>query len=375
MSLINEEFPQDEELVYLNHAAVSPWPRRSSDAIKQFAEENTILGAQNYKRWMQTENILRERLRSLINAPAVEEISLLKNTSEALSVVACGLDWQQGDNVVSTNEEFPSNRFPWEAQEDHGVSLRQVPVQVNQPENALITACDKRTRIMSISSVQYGSGLRLDLEKLGSFCRANGILFCVDAIQSIGAHKFDVQAIQADFAMADAHKWMMGPEGIALFYCRAEIRHQLRLHQFGWHMVQHAGDYDRQEWQPADSSKRFECGSPNMLGAYALSASLSLIEEIGMDKIETAIKDKSEYIIRILNGIGNIKILTNTCRDKLAGIVSFQVDNADHRELHKQLMQKRVICANRYGGIRFSPHFYTPQSKIDRALEILSSLI
>lgn len=374
-TLLKHEFPQDKELIYLNHAAVSPWPRRTSEAIKQFAEENTVIGAEKYKRWMQRENILRKQLQSLINAPAVEDISLLKNTSEALSVVACGLAWNDGDNVVSTDEEFPSNRFPWEAQKEYGVSLRQIPVQVKEPEQALISACDENTRLMSISSVQYGSGLRLDLEKLGRHCRSNGILFCVDAIQSIGAHKIDVQSIHADFAMADAHKWMLGPEGIALFYCRSEIRDQLKLHQFGWHMVQHAGDYDRKGWQAADNGKRFECGSPNMLGTHALSASLSLIEEIGMDNIEEAINEKSRYIIDRLSNIKNIKLLTNTGSDRLAGIVSFQVEQANHQLLHKNLMQKRVICANRYGGIRFSPHFYTPQNKIDNAINILSSII
>jgi selenocysteine lyase/cysteine desulfurase len=374
-TLLKHEFPQDEELIYLNHAAVSPWPRRTSDAIKQFAEENTMIGAEKYKHWMQRENILRKQLQLLINAPAVEDISLLKNTSEALSVVACGLDWNDGDNVVSTDEEFPSNRFPWEAQKEYGVSLRQIPVQVEEPEKALIAACDENTRLMSISSVQYGSGLRLNLGKLGKHCRTNGILFCVDAIQSIGAHKIDVQNIHADFAMADAHKWMLGPEGIALFYCRAEIRDQLKLHQFGWHMVQHAGDYDRKDWQAADNGKRFECGSPNMLGTHALSASLSLIEEIGMDNIEEAINEKSRYIIDRLSNIKNIKLLTNTARDRLAGIVSFQVEQANQQKLHKDLMQKKVICANRYGGIRFSPHFYTPQNKIDNAIDILSSII
>jgi len=374
-TLLEYEFPQDKGLLYLNHAAVSPWPRRSAEAIKEFAEENTVLGAQNYKKWEQKEHSLRVQLRTLINAASENEISLLKNTSEALSVVASGINWQKSDNVVSTNEEFPSNRFPWQAQKKRGVELKQIPVQVKEPEQALMNACDERTRVMSISSVQYGSGLKLDLQVLGRFCRANQILFCVDAIQSIGAHKIDVQAINADFAMADAHKWMMGPEGIALFYCRAEIREQLKLYQFGWHMVEHAGDYDREEWQAAKSSKRFECGSPNMLGTHALSASLSLIEELGMDYIEKALCEKSAYIINKLNEIRNIRIVSNSSVERLAGIVNFQIEGVNHNELYAELMRNRVICAHRHGGIRFSPHFYTSKIKIDKALRILSSLI
>ncbi len=374
-SLIEREFPQDEGLIYLNHAAVSPWPYRSSAAIKQFADENYFTGAEKYKQWSAKENLLREQLRSLINAPSVNDIAILKNTSEALSVVACGINWKQGDNVVSTNEEFPSNRFPWEAQQEFGVSLKQVPVQVTEPEDALIAACDGHTRVMSISSVQYGSGLRLHLEKLGQHCRENRILFCVDAIQSIGAHKFDVQDMYADFAMADAHKWMLGPEGIALFYCRAEIRDQLKLHQYGWHMVQHAGDYDRQDWQSADSARRFECGSPNMLGTYALSASLSLIEEIGMENIETEIIELTSALIRKLKQINGLELLTNADPKRLAGIVTFTLPQSDLKALHVSLMRKRVICAHRFGGIRFSPHFYTPQDKIDKAIDILTSTV
>ena len=374
-SLIEREFPQDEELIYLNHAAVSPWPNRTSEAIRHFADENRFTGAENYKKWSAKEITLREQLRSMINAPSVNDIALLKNTSEALSVVACGIAWKDGDNVVITDEEFPSNRFPWEAQREHGVSLNQVPVQLDEPEDALISACDKHTRVMSISSVQYGSGLKLNLDKLGSHCRKNNILFCVDAIQSIGCHQFDVQSMQADFVMADAHKWMLGPEGIALFYCRAEVQDQLKLHQFGWHMVQHAGDYDKKDWQEANNARRFECGSPNMLGTYALSASLSLFEEIGIENIETEIIEKTLHIISQLNDIKGIKLITNQNQDQLAGIVTFNIENADHKVVHAKLMKNRVICAHRFGGIRFSPHFYTPNSKLDKAIKFLTSLI
>ncbi len=374
-SLLEQEFPQDENLIYLNHAAVSPWPYRSSDAIRDFAVENCTTGAENYKKWSAKEIQLREQLRSLINAASVDEIALLKNTSEAISVVASGIDWQAGDNVVSTNEEFPSNRLPWEAQEKHGVSFVEIPIQTVDPENSLIDACNKRTRVLSISSVQYGSGLRLKLEKLGKVGRENSIRVCMDAIQRIGSHKFDVQSVFADFAMADAHKWMLGPEGIALFYCREEVREQLEIHQYGWHMVQHAGDYDRKDWQIADNAKRFECGSPNMLGTYALSASLSLIEDVGIENIEKAISELTNYLIGQLKKIDGLELISNDDKEKLAGIVTFKIAGIDMKKLHKQLMHNRVICAHRFGGIRFSPHFYTPPHKLDKAIEILTSLI
>ena len=181
--------------------------------------------------------------------------------------------------------------------------------------------------------------------------------------------------MRADFAMADAHKWMLGPEGIALFYCRAEIRDQIKLRQYGWHMVQHAGDFDKHDWQIADSARRFECGSPNMLGTYALSASLSLIEEIGIENIEAKIIELTSGLIQKLKQIDGLELLTNADQKKLAGIVTFNLPQIDLKALHANLTRNRVICAHRFGGIRFSPHFYTPQDKIDRAIDILNASI
>jgi len=372
-NIIKSEFQIDPDIHYLNHAGVSPWPVRAANAVKKFADENVKSGATGYLDWLKLETRLRTQIKGLINAPSPDDISLLKNTSEALSVVACGIDWHDGDNIISTDQEFPSNRIVWEAQARYGVELRQIDIMAtDDPELALINACDERTRIMAVSSVQYGSGLKLDLARLGQFCRDNKLYFCVDAIQSIGAHQFDAQAIKADFVMADAHKWMCGPEGIALFYCRAEIRDQLRLNQFGWHMVEDHTDYDRKEWSPANHARRFECGSPNMLGIHALSASLSLFDEIGMEQIERCIVKNVSYLIDKLSEFKEINILSPTSEQRRAGIVTFKISTKESTEIHTNLMKNKVICANRMGGIRFSPHFYTDLNTIDKALEILS---
>jgi len=366
------EFKLDSDIQYLNHAAVSPWPVRTAEAVKQFADENVHSGASKYLDWLETETKLRTQIKTLLNAPSADDISLLKNTSEALSVVACGIDWQDGDNVVSTDQEFPSNRIVWEAQTRHGVEMRKIDVMTDEsPESCLINACDENTRIMAISSVQYGTGLKLDLVKLGQFCS----YYCVDAIQSIGAHKVDIQAINADFVMADAHKWMCGPEGIALFYCRADIREKLQLNQFGWHMVEEHGDYTRNSWTPANNARRFECGSPNMLGIHALSASLSLFEEIGMDNVELSILQKTSYLIDKLNNLADVELLTPASEQRRAGIVTFKITGNDMTDIYTRLMNNKVICANRLEGIRFSPHFYTDLEIIDNSLEKLSLYI
>ena len=239
----------------------------------------------------------------------------------------------------------------------------------------MINACDEKTRVLTVSSVQYGSGIRLDVQRLGEFCSTNNILFCVDAIQSIGAHQIDVQAIQADFVMADGHKWMLGPEGIALFYCNSEIRDQLELRQYGWRMIQDAGNYDMKEWRPSADAKRFECGSPNMLGIHALSASLSLFEEIGMEKIERSILMNTAYLFEKLSNIPGIEILTPEDERRHAGIVTFKIAGQDPCELHTNLLNEKVICARRCGGIRFSPHFYTGRNVIDKVLDIIDVII
>jgi selenocysteine lyase/cysteine desulfurase len=218
--------------------------------------------------------------------------------------------------------------------------------------------------------VQYASGFQLDLVRIGEFCRKNNILFCVDAIQSIGALQFDVQAIQADFVMADGHKWMLGPEGLALFYCREELLEKLTLHQFGWHMTDTFTDYDNDDWKPIDTARRFECGSPNMLGIHALSASLSLLLEVGMENVQTRIFDNTRYLFECINTADQLTLLSDMNEGRYSGIVTFKHNKADNDTLFSLLTKNDVMCAQRGGGIRFSPHFYTPKEKILRAVEI-----
>ena len=370
---LEQEFPLRDDLVYLNHAAVAPWPTRTAAAVQAFAEQNRHEGATHYPRWMETEQQLRDGLRDFINADSSDEIALLKNTSEGLSVIAWGLDWQPGDNIVSYREEFPSNRIVWESLAPTGVELRLASCDDNQdPEAALQSLVDKNTRLVSVSSVQYASGLRIDLERLGNFCHANDLLFCVDAIQSLGALPLDVQACHADFVVADAHKWLLGPEGIALFYCRQSRLESLRLHQYGWHMVEDYLDFDRRDWQPAASARRFECGSPNMLGIHAFNASLSLLIEAGADSISARVLDNTSWLATALGAIEGVTVATPTESGRFAGIVSFTPRSGDVRAVFEYLGHHGVVCALRDGRLRFSPHFYTPRARLERAVALVA---
>lgn len=371
----NDEFPQDPAICYLNHAAVAPWPKRAAEAVKAFACENLHQGARDYPRWVQLEHRLRGQLQTLLNAPGKGDIALVKNTSEALSFVAMGLDWTEGDEVLISDEEFPSNRIPWEALAPRGVRLRQVSLNGADPEGALIEAMGPATRLLSISSVQYASGLRMDLARLGRACRERGILFCVDAIQSLGAIELDVQAIHCDFAMADGHKWLLGPEGLGVFYCRREVRDRLHLTQFGWHMVEALGDYDRADWMPASTARRFEPGSPNTLAQHALSSSLELLLEVGLGRIQEALQQRTAYLIQSIGALPGARLLSPATPERRAGIVTFSFAGIDSQWLYQRLMQAGVVCAARGGGVRCSPHFYTSQEVLDRALGILRGLL
>ncbi len=369
--LMESEFELQPDLIHLNHAAVGPWPRCTREAVEAFARENATEGSFHYPEWVKKEARLRQLLAQLIHAPQADDIALLKNTSEALSVVAHGLSWQAGDNVVISDHEFPSNRIVWESLQDRGVEVRQVDLtSADSPEQALMQACNPRTRLLSISSVQYASGLRVDLTTLGQFCREQAILFCVDAIQSIGALEFDVTAVNADFVMADGHKWMLGPEGLALFYSRKHARDQLSLHQFGWRMVEHYEDFDRKDWQVADSARRFECGSPNMVAIHALHASIELLLANDMAKVEQRVIANSDALFTLINSSANLECLTDMTPGRYAGIVVFRHKHYPSEHMYRYLMQQRVLCALRGGGVRFSPHFYTPAKLLRQAIKL-----
>ncbi len=366
-----DHFTLADDIIYLNHAAVAPWPRVTMAAVHTFAEQNARFGSRHYPDWIRTEQALREQLRTLINARSSDEIALLKSTSEGLSVVAHGLDWEPGDNVIITNQEFPSNRIVWESLIPGGVEVRYADISRDDPEAAILALIDARTKLVSVSSVQYGNGLRLNLETIGRACEQREVLFCIDAIQSLGALPFDVRAVRADFVVADGHKWLLGPEGLALFYCRKEIMPRVRLHQFGWHMVDAMGDYDRKDWSPASTARRFECGSPNMLGIHALHASLELILSIGMDTIAQSLQANTQLILDTLQQSGRFTLLSPQAPERRAGIVTFKPQQGDVADLFERLQNAGVQCALRAGGIRFSPHFYMPRRDIERVLSYI----
>lgn len=375
---IADQFPVNQQCFYLNHAAVAPWPKCTSEAVQKFAEENCQTGAQGYLTWLKKEQQLRSKLAQLVGSKNQECVALVKNTSEALSFVAYGLEWQAGDIIVISDDEFPSNRIVWESlAQKFGVIIQQVRISAENPEAELLEAINSATlkpKLISVSAVQYASGIKLDLAKLGKACKENNVLFCVDAIQAVGAMEFKCDEWDIDFAMADGHKWMLGPEGLGFFFIKQQHIQNLNLYQYGWHMIKGAGDFSIKNWQPADNAQRFECGSPNMLASYALEASTDLLLTVGLDNVAIAIEENHAFLQQHLQALG-ADILSPLKSRNRAGIITFKFEGVDSAWLYQQLMNNNVVCANRGGGVRFSPHFHTTKTCMEGAIEVLKSLL
>lgn len=378
---LRELFPVLGRGQYLNHAAIAPWPLPVAEAVRQFAEENLRRGPRDYAAWIRREQSLRQRLAELAGAASPDDISLLKNTTEGISLVAFGLDWRAGDNLVLPQGEFASNRLPWLAQASRGVEIREVDIrQVDiragqNAEGALIAAMDRQTRLLSVSAVQWSDGFRLDLARLGAACRERGVLFFVDAIQQLGALQLNAEDCRIDFLAADAHKWLLGPEGVAVFYSRPDVRERLSLLQRGWHMYEQPWHFQREDWTPAAGGQRFEAGSPNSLGQAALHAAVGLLLEWGMHAVETRVLENSAYLIARLPELPGVRLASHDDPRRRSGIVSFSCDQLPARELHRRLAAHDVSCALRGDAIRLSPHFYQGEHELESFMGVLEEML
>ena len=286
--------------------------------------------------------------------------------------MAFGLDWKPGDNIVLPKGEFPSNRLPWLAQAAHGVEIREVDIRTTpEAETALINAIDQNTRLLSVSAVQWNDGFKLDLACLGEACGQKDVLFFVDAIQQLGALPLDVEACGIDFLAADAHKWLLAPEGIAVFYCAEKARPQLNLIQQGWHMFEQPWHFERENWTPTSSAKRFEAGSPNSLGQAAMNASVNLLLEFGMENVGRRVLANSDFLIRSLENLPGVRISSATAPERRSGIVSFTHDSLPVTDLHRGLSAAGVSTVIRDEAIRLSPHYYQGEYELLEFMEIL----
>jgi len=365
-----ELFPVCRSFNFQNHAGVAPLSLPAVDAIGRYARLAAETAGVSESLYEPVERI-RAGAAKLIGSHS-DEITFVKNTTEGLGWVAGGLDWRVGDNVVSTAVEFPANVYPWMALVSRGVQLRQVAEEAGRiPLDRLIEAIDENTRVLAVSAVQYASGFRMDLQRLGQLCRERDILFCVDAIQSLGVLPIDVEAMAIDFLSADGHKWLCGPEGCGIFYCRRERLPLLTPVMTGWLCMVDAMNFGDYRFEYVQSARKFDTGSYNLAGIYAMGASLEMFLELGIEAIWQRVKQLTDHLVQRLEAKG-YRVISSRRQGEASGIVAFVSDRHDQADLQHRLQHEHgVVIALREGRLRASPHFYNTIAEIDQLADLL----
>jgi cysteine desulfurase / selenocysteine lyase len=389
-ALRKEAFPVTDHCVYFNHAAVGPLSTAAYRAMEEHAREQRDCGARH---WRAEHAHFRKTAARLLGADR-DEISILKNTSEGLSFVAEGLGWRAGENVITSDSEFPSNYVPWKRLERRGVECRLIrSVDGAFTPEDVAALIDGKTRVVSLSSVAFHNGFAPDLVRIGQICADAGVLFCVDAIQSLGALPLDVREARISFLAADGHKWLLAPEGTAIFFVAAGAREELEVFETGWMNIELGGRFIGCGTELFPDGRRYEAGSLNTNGVYGLNASMDLLLEIGIDRIAPELLRIAERLATSLEGIG---FTIHTPRPIGSGIIAAtppEFDLSALRErlreggdelprdvtaisaLHRWLEHENVICAPREGMLRLSPHFYNDEREIDEVVAILREVV
>lgn len=364
------QFPVTETLVYLNHAAVAPLSRPAAEAMKWLADDALVNGSLHYQKWLDAYQGLRSAAARLVNG-SPEEIALVKNTSEGIATVAMGLNWRAGDRIVAFKEEFPANQYPWQRVVSESVS-KGVAIDwlsVDDPLDRIDEAA-RGARLLAISFVQYLTGFRADLVKIGEICKRRGAIYFVDAIQGLGAFPLDVRAAHIDALAADGHKWMLGPEGCGVLYISRALQEQVAPVEFGWTNVASYNDYGARDMALRPDAGRYECGTLNTIGCFGLRASIEFLQGVGIERIAPAVQALGDRIDVGVREKG-YQVASVRTPETGAGIVSFRKTGTDSAAVVNKLRENGIIAAARAGWVRTSPHFYISSEEIDRALGCL----
>jgi selenocysteine lyase/cysteine desulfurase len=369
--------PVAERWAYLDHAAMSALPRPTADTFRTWLTEAVETGNPVWPDWVKGVEATRATAAAMIGAQP-EEIALVGNTTAGISLVAEGIDWRPGDNVVTLADEFPSNVYPWFNLANRGVETRRVPTDISGrlDLDQLAAACDKRTRIVTVSWIGFATGYRHDVAQIAEIAHGHGALFFLDAIQGLGAFPLDVHELGIDFLSADGHKWMLGPEGAGIAYIRREHLDRLRPFGLGWHSVTQT-DYTHIELNLKPTADRYEGGSQNNAGMLALGASLKLLTELGIGAVAAAILDITDKACERLTKIG-AKIVSDRRPDhrggqQRSGIVAFELPGKDPMAVKRHALRRQVIFGCRAGRLRISPHAYNNGEDLDRLVDALES--
>lgn len=366
--------PVTARWVYFDHAAVAPLTRPAAEAIAAWLRQAAEQGDTVWPQWAARIEQIRARVASLIGADA-DEIALVHNTTSGIGLVAEGFPWRDGDNVVTPANEFPSNLYPWMNLAGRGVETRRVEfADVALDLDRLFDACDHRTRVIALSWIGYATGWRVDVAEVVRRAHERGIKVFLDAIQGIGVFPIDVRDTGVDFLAADGHKWMLGPEGAGIFYCRREHLDLLRPLNVGWNSVKHFQDFSRIALDLRPQAARYEGGSQNMVGFLGLGASLDLLADLGLSATDSPLAERvrevADYASLRLEQSGAV-IVSRRQPPHDSGIVSFDTPARDPVQLRHKLLAAGVALSCRGGRLRISPHAYNNEDDVERLIDVL----
>jgi len=361
------------EQIYFNHASLGPWCELALKRINEYALQRSGEKIENYEYFLKWNLSAKEKLGKLIGTTP-DRIAWIDNVSNGLNLLAQGLKWNTGDKIILNDIEFPSNVYPFMNLKKHGVEIEFI-----KNRNGIVDAEDiekaitPKTKLISISYVQFLSGYKANIDAIGELCKKHNIIFCVDAIQAAGVVQIDVQKSKIDFLAGGTQKWLMSSQGLSYIFITEELQEQIEQKYVGWISVENAWnllDYNLKLRKNAD---RFQTGTINALGVAIFDAVLNLFSDFGMENIESHILDNTNYFIEKLSESGLNPILKNASSRNRAGIVTFKHDKA--KKIFDELEERKIYCAVREGMIRFSPHFYNTKEEIDCVLENLNEII
>ncbi len=372
--LRRHEFPVVREKIFLAHAGDCPLPRRVAEAISHYAREASTGDQEQFV----YPAILSDgrRLASQLLHCHPDEVAFVGPTSLALSFFASGLKFRRGQNILVYFDDYPSNVYPWMALAEQGVEVRLINTRglgVIRPRDVL-GQVDENTALVALASCHFVSGYRLDYEVIGRQLRQRKILFCLDAIQTLGAFPMNLEMV--DLLAADAHKWLLGPCGAGLMYVRRDLQEQLLPPVYGWHNVQCPNFVAQEQIVLQAGAARYEPGTQNLAGLVGLVTALELLLELGVENIARELLRKRQWLVAQLQAKGYTVLGAEAPPENSSGITSFYKPGQDLAVLHQKLLAAKVISslrADRQGQkyIRFSPHFYNSDEELRRAVELL----
>lgn len=369
---IRSLFPALQHLAYLNSAAVSPIPTTAIEAVNSQLLDVATYGSSHYQDWIDTKNRARSLIAEMLHVRS-DQIAFMRNTSDGFASIANGLDWEKGDNIVSFEREFPSNYYPWRRiRDEFGVELRLCSEQNGRIDpDEFISLIDPNTKIVAISSVQYVSGYKADLERIGRAAHVVDALFCVDIIQGFGALPYDLPAQFVDAASGAGHKWLCAPEGCGMIYLSDRARERVKPTFVGWISVETPWDFEDREQSFKSSALAWESGTGTSSLFYGLEQSLKLLHETGAKRIEDHLMDLTDHLCDSLAG-KSYEIVSSRSKEERSQIVCIR-----HRcgltsnEIAAQLEKQNIIVSPRGDRVRIAPHFYNNLEDIERLLNAL----